>query len=344
MRNGETPQHLISWSPADWATSTVRARSARVGDVGLRTVYFELLNALYMEGGELPADPAKLADNLLLPEKEIARVLPILSKTLGAITIRNGKLSQPRVSKELARCRSLSEKRRASARSRWDANADQTDANGERTQSDAMHGATATAKAQAKATAKAIREVFDYWKEKTGHPGAQLTSDRRKKLATRLSEDDVAGLKVAVDGAVADPFYAGDNETGRKYWDFQNIFRSRDRIEKLQDSARRFVPKPLDHADLGLVKLPPQSKEAAALFEEVKDRLASKMPDHTRRTWIVPCDGRAFENDGTVLIVTCPSDEHAKWLRGVFKDKLKAALHESRPGMLLRPVVREVTP
>jgi hypothetical protein len=322
----------------------VRARSARVGDIGLRVVYFELLNALYLEGGELPVDPAKLADNLLLPEKEIARVLPILSKSLGAITIRNGKLSQPRVTKELTRCRSLSEKRRASARSRWDANAEQTDANGERTQSRALHGAKATAKAkaQAKATAQAVEETFNYWKEHTGHSRAMLTDARRKKLASRLSEEGghIAGLKLAVDGAIADPWYAGKNEDGRRYWGFDNIFRSRERIEKLQDSAKRFgKPAPKKPQ----AKLPPHDNDAAALLEEVKTRL-DKVPAHSKRTWIDPCSGWAFENDGTVLIVACPSAQHAEWLRGYFKEPLKAALHATRPGMLVRAVVREVTP
>jgi hypothetical protein len=336
MKNGETPQHLISWSPADWATSTVRARSARVGDVGLRVVYFELLNALYLEGGELPADPAKLADNLLLPEKEIARALRILSKDMGAVVVRNGRLTQPRVTKELMRCRALSEKRRRSARSRWDANAEQTDANAEHTQQLALQGATATATAMAQAKATAVEEVFTYWKDRCEHPRATLTEQRRRTLGARLKEepDGAEGLKRAVDGAVLDPWYAGENDTGKRYWGFENIFRNRDRIEKLQASRDRLTPK--SQPTRTAVSLPKRQPKADALL---KDALAKmKVAAQSKRTWLIPCIGWAVER-GTLIIV-CPSLQHATWVGGYFKDSLTNALRELRPGLSFRTVER----
>ena len=49
----------------------------------------------------------------------------------------------------------------------------------------------------------------------------------------------LAGLRLAVDGAMSDPFFNG-SETGRTYLDFDNLFvnKDRDRIEKLQRLAR----------------------------------------------------------------------------------------------------------
>jgi uncharacterized protein YdaU (DUF1376 family) len=313
-----------------------------MNDLGLRVVYFELLNALYLEGGELPADPAKLADNLLLPEKEIARVLPILSKGLGAIEIRNGRLSQPRVTKELQRYRRLSKKRRDAARSRWDASAYQADADGKQDSKSAVHGAKAKAYGS-KAMAQAL-EVFEYWKSRTEQARAVPTRQRLETLARRVREDPdgVAGLKCAVDGAVADPFYRGDNDRGKQYWGFDNVFRNRDRIEKLQQSAKRYGRPGYRTSAKTPPKLPPKDAKAMALFADARSAL--KTPARTRRTWLDPCQGWAFENEGTVLIVACPSKDHATWLRGHFKEPLKAALHERHPGILVRAVVREVTP
>lgn len=90
-------------------------------------------------------------------------------------------------------------------------------------------------------------EVFAYWVEKTDRRNPVFTDERRRLLAARLSEESIAnptgdpveGLKLAVDGALSDPLYNG-SETGRKYLEFDNIFRNRgrDRIEKLQRLAR----------------------------------------------------------------------------------------------------------
>ena len=91
----------------------------------------------------------------------------------------------------------------------------------------------------------AAREVFAYWRYETGRKNSQWSSGREATLRARLKEEPgdiaarVAGLKLAVDGAVADPFFNGA-ETGRSYLDFDNIFRNRgrERIEKLQRLAQ----------------------------------------------------------------------------------------------------------
>jgi hypothetical protein len=83
-------------------------------------------------------------------------------------------------------------------------------------------------------------EVFAYWQERTGKKRAQLTDARKAILKARLREepDGVEGLKLAVDGAVRDPFWNG-SENGKQLWDFENIFvhQGRNRIETLQGKA-----------------------------------------------------------------------------------------------------------
>lgn len=98
--------HIMRWAPQDWRTSRVRARSAMTGDHMLRLVYFEALNALHEAGGELPADPEALADELMLPAEEIARCLPILAAIAqrggrGGLLVEDGLVRNPRVVEDL---------------------------------------------------------------------------------------------------------------------------------------------------------------------------------------------------------------------------------------------------
>src|SRR4051812_46650261 len=99
--------HLQRWAPQDYRTSRVRARSATTRDPVLRLVYLEALNALWEAGGSLSADPAFLADEFLLPAKEIARCLPILDSLArsgsgrGGIFVEEGRIYNGRVRDDL---------------------------------------------------------------------------------------------------------------------------------------------------------------------------------------------------------------------------------------------------
>ena len=98
---------------------------------------------------------------------------------------------------------------------------------------------------------QAAQEVFDYWRQRCGKEKAKWNGTRRGTLIRRLKEESgdpeeaIAGLKLAVDGALLDPFYSGENETGSIYYGFENLFvhKGRNRIEKLQGVARN-PPKP----------------------------------------------------------------------------------------------------
>ncbi|MHC4162534.1 MAG: hypothetical protein ACYSUM_10425 [Planctomycetota bacterium] len=90
----------------------------------------------------------------------------------------------------------------------------------------------------------AALEVFQYWRLAVGKPGSVRTRKREQTLMARLREEPgdiaakIAGLKLAVDGALRDPWYNGTDRP--PLLGFQNIFvhEGRDRIEKLQQSAR----------------------------------------------------------------------------------------------------------
>lgn len=107
-------QHIARWAIQDWRTSKVRARSARTNDIALRTVYLEILFALYEHGGELPSDPLTLADVLMLPEAEIERCISILVEIgrdgRGGVRVSGGILTNQRVTEDLESEREYREK------------------------------------------------------------------------------------------------------------------------------------------------------------------------------------------------------------------------------------------
>lgn len=92
----------------------------------------------------------------------------------------------------------------------------------------------------------AVIECFAYWQERCGHPQAQLSSDRRGKLETRLRErsklSDIAGavadVRLAIDGAAADPFI---DEKGKRFDDIELICRTGSKLEDFMGRATRAV-------------------------------------------------------------------------------------------------------
>lgn len=77
-----------------------------------------------------------------------------------------------------------------------------------------------------------MKEVFEHWRETSGHARADLTSDRKTKIRARLKRFSVDDLKRAIDGACANPFYLGDNDRGQRYDFPETIFKSDSATEK----------------------------------------------------------------------------------------------------------------
>lgn len=73
------------------------------------------------------------------------------------------------------------------------------------------------------------RELFDYWREKTNHPQAKLTDDRRRKLRARLREGYTSEqIRSAIDGAAQAPYI---NDVGRRFDDLELICRNGSKLE-----------------------------------------------------------------------------------------------------------------
>jgi uncharacterized phage protein (TIGR02220 family) len=81
-----------------------------------------------------------------------------------------------------------------------------------------------------------VRVVFDYWREKCGHDGARLTSDRRTKIGARVKEGyGVEQLKRAIDGCAGSDWHMGrDSKTeGRRYDELSRIMGNGEQVEKV---------------------------------------------------------------------------------------------------------------
>lgn len=76
----------------------------------------------------------------------------------------------------------------------------------------------------------AVKEVFDYWRDRCEHPQAKLTTDRAAKIKARLRDGySLTDLRAAIDGAKAGAFVNADN--GRRYDDIELICRNGSKLE-----------------------------------------------------------------------------------------------------------------
>lgn len=76
-------------------------------------------------------------------------------------------------------------------------------------------------------------QVFDHWREVTGHPDAKFTAKRKRAVKERLREGyTVEQLRSAVDGCRASPFHQGENERRTVYDDLELICRSGEKVEQ----------------------------------------------------------------------------------------------------------------
>jgi hypothetical protein len=134
----------------------------------------------------------------------------------------------------------------------------------------------------------AVKAVFDYWRERTRHERAAWTEERKRHLTNRLREEPgtlgqkVAGLRLAVDGALLSPLFNG-TEKGKAYLEFENLFihKGRNRIEMLQNVARgEDLPMPGARQPTQMDDLEAQNKRAVALAIQ-KNRALKGLPERT---------------------------------------------------------------
>jgi hypothetical protein len=71
--------------------------------------------------------------------------------------------------------------------------------------------------------------LFDYWRERCGHPRALLSTGRRRKIASRLKEGaTVEEIRKAIDGAALNAYV---NDAGVRYDDIELICRNREKLD-----------------------------------------------------------------------------------------------------------------
>lgn len=77
-----------------------------------------------------------------------------------------------------------------------------------------------------------VGAVFEFWKTEMGHPKAQLTPDRKKKIDERLKDSTVEEIKLAIRGCKASDFHMG-REPGKPkvFDDIELICRKRSKLE-----------------------------------------------------------------------------------------------------------------
>lgn len=86
-----------------------------------------------------------------------------------------------------------------------------------KTKTDNNQDADASLSGSDKPNADGVREVFEHWRDVSGHTAAKLTKERKAKIRTRLSTFSPPELKTAITNACNDPFYRGDNDRGKRY-------------------------------------------------------------------------------------------------------------------------------
>ncbi len=100
MRNGQTPIHIQRWAPADYlADEHVRLLMAR-RDYLTIAFYRTFIDASFVAGGNLPADPEMLAAVVSMPKRHVAKALAYCT---GRLLFTEGdRIFQPRVRREVA--------------------------------------------------------------------------------------------------------------------------------------------------------------------------------------------------------------------------------------------------
>jgi hypothetical protein len=84
--------------------------------------------------------------------------------------------------------------------------------------------------------AQQVREVFEHWRDDTGHARAKLDNKRKARIRARLREDfTAADLKVAITNRKHDPWLMGENPARRVYDALSTLLRDAEQVERLRD-------------------------------------------------------------------------------------------------------------
>jgi hypothetical protein len=85
------------------------------------------------------------------------------------------------------------------------------------------------------ASTKVVRELFEFWQERCGHPQAKMTSERSAKITARLKEGYTARqIATGIKGAAIGAFV---NEAGKRFDDIELICRNGSKLEDFIERA-----------------------------------------------------------------------------------------------------------
>lgn len=180
--------------------------------------YLLLIGALWNNEGRLPADDETLAAYARLTTKEWLAIKP---KLMPLFRVTRGKLTQARVTEDLAKYRDTSGKRKKAGKAGGLASGGKRSAN---RQANASLLPTKPEPEPEPKEEEAIafvvgadpRQAFDDWNELAGRLGLpvakDLTEQRRKALKARLAAGGLAAWREALAAVEASPMCRGEND------------------------------------------------------------------------------------------------------------------------------------
>lgn len=228
-----------TWSQSDWLAALSPAA---------RLAWVELLGHVKAHGfdGKLRSVTRNAVSRMYnIPAEDVGAMLEAAQEH-GAITIEEGELcvvkwgeyqGDPTGAERVKRYREKKNKLRVTTVTLTPVTATETETETELQVAKATLSSSGKPNVDPGRNGAAVREVFDYWREKTGHKDCLLTTDRKTKIQSRLRVFTVEQLKRAIDAASVDSFLQGDNDRGKRFDYPETIFKNDASAEKWMHAA-----------------------------------------------------------------------------------------------------------
>lgn len=257
--------------------------------------YLLLIGALWNNEGRLPADDDTLAAYARLTTKEWLAIKP---KLMPLFRVVRGKLTQARVTEDLAKYRDTSGKRKEAGKAGGLASGGKRAANREANASTLPTKPEPEPEPQEEEAIASVaggdaRQAFDEWNllaVRIGLPVAKdLTDQRRKALKARLASGGMAAWREALAALEASPMCRGDNDRNwRADLDFVCQAKSFQRLRE-------------GFYGTGATDTAPAA-QAPAVFDgppELRAQVVAEHGEQFARAWIDSC--RWFQADRTLI-------------------------------------------
>lgn len=109
-----------------------------------------------------------------------------------------------------------------------------------------------------------VTQVFEFWRENTGHGRSVLDRKRAARIAARLREGFTAErLCAAIANRRNDPFLMGANDTGRVFDGIETLLRDAAQVERLEKLTAPLTGKAVGFKSAGTLQLERAARIAA---------------------------------------------------------------------------------